>query len=73
MRRLVRLVFFVGLGIWVWRFFVGEREPPERASVSYADGSAIVLEPGSPGFERLASVARSALVTAADHGFARLS
>ena len=61
MRRLVRLVFFVGLGIWVWRFLVGEREPPERASVSYADGSAIVLEAGSPGFEHLASVARAAI------------
>lgn len=61
MRRLFRLVLIVGLAIWAWRFFVGEREPPERATVSYADGSALVLEPGSPGFERLASVARSAL------------
>jgi hypothetical protein len=29
--------------------------------VSYADGSSIVLEPGSAGFERLASIARTAL------------
>ena len=61
MRRLFRIAFLVGLGIWAWRFLAGEREPPERASVSYADGSAIVLEPGSPGFERLASVARAAI------------
>ena len=61
MRRLVRLVIIVTVSIWAWRHFVGRREPSERASVSYADGSAIVLEPGSAGFERLASIARDAL------------
>ena len=61
MRKLVRLVVLVGLAIWAWRHFVGDREPHERASVSFSDGSAVVLEPGSAQFERLASIARSAI------------
>ena len=61
MRALLRLAIVVALGVWAWRRFLGRGEPSERASVSYADGSALVLEPGSPGFERLAAVARSAL------------
>ena len=59
--RLLRLAVLVGAAIWAWRHFVSGREPPERASVSFSDGSAIVLEPGSPEFERLASIARTAL------------
>jgi hypothetical protein len=61
MRRLLRLVAFVGLAVWAWRRFVGGRAPSERASVSYADGSSVVLESGSPGFERLAAIARREL------------
>jgi hypothetical protein len=61
MRRLIRLAVLIGLAVWAWRAFMGRREPGERAGVSYADGSAIVLEPSSPGFERLASAARAAL------------
>ena len=61
MRKLVRLALLVGLAIWAWRFFAGSSGSQERAGVSYADGSSIVLEPGSAGFERLASIARSAL------------
>jgi hypothetical protein len=60
-RRLVRLAVLVGLAVWAWRFFLGRHEQLERAAVSYADGSALVLEPGSPGFDRLAASARSAL------------
>lgn len=60
MRKLVRLVVLVALAVWAWRLFLGRRAPVERASVSYADGSSLVLEPGSPGFERLAAVARRA-------------
>ena len=63
MRRLIRLAVLIGLAIWAWRKFFGPSGPDERAGVSYADGSAVVLEPGSPGFERLAEVARSALKT----------
>jgi hypothetical protein len=60
-RKLLRLALATALAIWAWRYFVGTRGPHERANVSYADGSEIVLEPGSAEFERLASVARSVL------------
>jgi len=62
-RKLIRLAILVGLAVWAWRKFFGPSGPEERAGVSYADGSAVVLEPGSPGFERLAAVARSAFKT----------
>ncbi len=61
MRKLVRLAMLVGLAIWAWRRFAVPSGPRERAGVSYADGSSIVLEPGSAGFERLASIARTTL------------
>jgi hypothetical protein len=61
MRRLVRLAVLVGLAVWAWRFFLGRNQALERATVSYDDGSALVVEPGSPGFERLAAAARNAL------------
>jgi hypothetical protein len=60
-RRLLRLALFVGLAIWAWRFWAARGERKERAALMYADGSSVVLEPGSPAFERLAAVARSAL------------
>ena len=61
MRRLLRLAVLVGLAIWAWRSLVGGRRPQERAGAAYADGSSVVLEPGSDGFERLAAVARPVL------------
>ncbi len=61
MKRLVRLAVLVGLSVWAWRSFVARRRPHERAGVSYADGSSLVLEPGTPGFDRLADAARAAL------------
>jgi hypothetical protein len=60
-RKLIRLAVLLGLAVWAWRRFVGQSGPDERAGVSYADGSAVVLEPGSPGFERLAGIARASL------------
>ena len=63
MRKLIRLAILIALAVWAWRKLFGPLGSEERAGVSYADGSAVVLEPGSPGFERLASVARSALRT----------
>jgi len=59
--KLIRLAVLIALAFWAWRKFFGTSGSQERAGVSYGDGSAVVLEPGSPGFERLASVARSAL------------
>ena len=61
MRKLVRLALVIGLAVWAWRTFFGSSGPEERAGVSFADGSAIVLEPGSAQFERLASITRAAL------------
>jgi hypothetical protein len=61
MKKLIRLAILIALAVWAWRKFFGSSGSEERAGVSYADGSAVVLEQGSPGFERLASVARSAL------------
>lgn len=61
MTKVIRLAILIALAVWAWRKFFGPSGSEERAGVSYADGSAVVLEPGSPGFERLASVARSAL------------
>jgi hypothetical protein len=60
-KRLIRLVVLAALAIWAWRRFFGSSGSLERAGISYADGSAVVLEPGSPGFEQLAAVARTAL------------
>jgi hypothetical protein len=60
-RRIVRLAVLIGLAVWAWRTFFGSTGSLERAGISYADGSAVVLEPGSPGFERLAALARTAL------------
>jgi len=61
MRKLIRLAVLVGVTVWAWRLFVARRGPQERACVAYGDGSSLVLEPGSPGFERLAATARSVL------------
>lgn len=59
MKRFLRLALVVALAVWAWRSLLGERGPRERASVAYADGSSLVLEPGTTGFERLAGPARS--------------
>ena len=61
MSGLLRLVLLAALAIWAWRYLVRSREPHERASLSFSDGSAVVLEPGSAEFERLAAIARAAL------------
>ena len=63
MKKLIRLALLVLLALWAWRKLFGPSGSEERAGVSYADGSAVVLEPGTPGFERLASITRSALRT----------
>jgi hypothetical protein len=60
-RRLLRLALAVGLATWAWRYLVRGRGRHERASVAYADGSDVVLDPDSPEFDRLATIARSVL------------
>ena len=61
MSRLLRLAILAVLAVWAWRYLVRSRQPHERASLSFSDGSAVVLEPGSSEFERLAAIARSVL------------
>ena len=63
MRRLARLVVLAALAVWAWRALVSRREADERVGISYSDGSAFQLDPGSPSFERLAAIARGALRT----------
>jgi hypothetical protein len=60
-RKLLRLALLVALAVWAWRRFFAPSGPAERASVAYADGSSLVLEPGSPAFDRLAALVRPAL------------
>jgi hypothetical protein len=60
-KKVIRLVLLVLLAVWAWRKLFGPSGSEERAGISYADGSAVVLEPGTPGFERLASITRTAL------------
>jgi hypothetical protein len=60
-RKLLRLALVIGLAVWAWRFLVQGRGPHERAIVAYADGSDVVLDPGSAEFERLATIARTVL------------
>lgn len=62
MRRLIRLAILIALAVWAYRRLFGSSGPEERAGISYADGSSVVLEPGSSGFERLAAIARRAIV-----------
>jgi hypothetical protein len=63
MRRLLRFLLLVAVTVWAWRVLFGRADAQERAGVSYADGSSLVLEPGAPAFERLAAIARTALPT----------
>ena len=61
MRKLIRLAVLIVVAVWAWRRFFGQSGPEERAGLSFGDGSSLVLEPGSPSFERLAGIARDAL------------
>ena len=61
MRKILRVALAIGLAIWAWRFLVQGRGPHERASVAYADGSDVVLDPSTPEFDRLATIARGVL------------
>ncbi len=61
MRRLLRLAVVAAIAVWAWRRVLRGRRSRERATVAFADGSALVLESGSAEFERLASAARAAL------------
>ena len=58
-----RLFWLVVLGLFVyaaWKRLAGTRDE-RHALVSFADGSSVVLDVGSPDLERLADLARPAL------------
>lgn len=61
MRRLLRLAVVAALAVWAWRRVIRGRRSDERATVAFADGSALVLEPGSADFDRLSATARAVL------------
>jgi hypothetical protein len=56
-----KLLLLAALVLVVRRLVGGSATPAERASIGYGDGSAVVLEPGAPGLERLLASAREAL------------
>ena len=59
MRRLLWLGTLAGLAWW----FIGRRRAEElgqRATIGYADGSAVTLDPGSPELDRLLQIAAEA-------------
>jgi hypothetical protein len=60
-RRLLRLVVVAALAVWAWRYLIRGRRSSGHATVAFSDGSALVLEPGSDEFERIASPARAVL------------
>jgi hypothetical protein len=61
-KRLLRIVVVVALAVWAWRRVLRGRRSGERATVAFSDGSALVFEPGSDQFDRLAAPARAALL-----------
>ncbi len=61
MRKLLVLAIIGGIAYWFLNR--GSSADGQTVTIGYVDGSAVVLEPGSPGFERLAAVARSAIRT----------
>ncbi len=58
MRRLAALAVLAGFVWWLLRRQGG---PGETATIGYADGSAVTLEPGAPELERLLAIAREAM------------
>jgi hypothetical protein len=60
-KRLLRVAVIGALALLAWRRLRGHRTA-ERATVAFSDGSALVFEPGSDQFDRLASPARAALL-----------
>jgi hypothetical protein len=60
-KRLLRVAVIGALALLAWRRLRGHRSG-ERATVAFSDGSALVFEPGSDQFDRLASPARAALL-----------
>ncbi len=58
MRRLVALLALAGAAWWLLR---RSRDRQETATIGYADGSSITLEPGAPELEPLLAIGREAV------------
>jgi predicted negative regulator of RcsB-dependent stress response len=56
-----RVLFLGGLGVLIWRVWQQRQAGGERASVGFADGTSVVLEPGAPELDRLLEIARGTL------------
>jgi hypothetical protein len=61
MRRLVGLAALLALAVWLRRRLGGPEAPQEQVTVGYADGSASMLDVGSPERELLLATAADAL------------
>lgn len=59
MRRLLGLAVIGGIVYWFLNR--GSAEGSQAATIGYADGSAVTLEPGSPELDRLVLIASEAL------------
>lgn len=59
---MIRRLLVLGLLALVVRRLLGRAAPVDRVSIGFADGSAITLEPGAPGFDPLLVAAREALL-----------
>jgi hypothetical protein len=59
MRKLLALAVVAGIVYW----FLNRGDPGDgpRATIGYVDGSAVTLEPSTPGFDRLVRIASEAL------------
>lgn len=60
MRKLLTLAVIGGIVYWFLNR--GGPEDGQRATIGYADGSAVTLDPGAPELDRLVQIASEALV-----------
>jgi hypothetical protein len=56
-----KLLLLAGVIAVVRRVLRVRARPSETATIGFADGTAVVLEPGAPGLEGLLTAAREAL------------
>ena len=57
-----KLLVLVGLTLVARRLLQRRVAPADRVSLGFADGSAVTLEPGAPGFAPVLDAAREALL-----------
>lgn len=57
-----KLLVLAGLALVARRLLLQRVAPADRVSLGFADGSAVTLEPGAPGFAPVLDAAREALL-----------